>query len=855
MIGWAVFVAVFLFAYSFSFAGSLIDINTASLEELDSLPGIGESKAQAIINYRQDNGNFNSIEEIVNVSGIGQTTFDNIKDLITVTGEPEVIEQEQLVPETISYSNNIYINELLPNPSGSDDYEWIEIYNKEGEEVDLSNWMLSDSTKNKYVIPQGTKINAQGFLIFDKLNTQISLNNSGTESIFLYSPDGEIVCQTSYSETAQENFSWARDNSGNFSWTTSLTKGYVNEITEPIEEVEQEEVESNNKEVEKEILITEILPNPFGLDNEDNEWVELYNTSTKDIVLDNWKLKDNLSEYVFKNIKIQGKSFLILKRQQTGLLLNNEGGDFVELIDIEGKQVDKKSYTKTEEGKSYNLCEQGWLWLEKASPEQENTCPPINEDPFAYYEISGSDIYVNQEVTLDASESYDLDGNIVKYTWIFEKIVELVDQQSEHLIFETNKTQIKIKFLIQGKQDVLLKVTDNLDGEDEYKRDISVIFSVLDIEKYKNINISEILPNPEGNDAEEEFIEIYNKGEEEIDLMGCLLDDGEGESYPYVFEQELRILPKQYLVLKRPETNIALNNDYDSVKFLDPLKNIVDEVFYDDTLSKQSYSLDEKQNWLWTTAITPGKKNIFQKKQSIGNTKGVTNISSGKISLDEIKNFKVGDKISTQGIVAVEPGTFGANIFYISGSGVQIYMYSKDFPLLGIGDEIKVNGELSEAYGERRIKISKKEDIQILSSENILEPHGLELDKLDENLIGSFIEVQGEVVEIKSQTFWIDDGFGELKVYIKQTTDIDLNELNLKPGDSVKVTGILSVTSTGLRLLPRFKNDIIIQERVESEQNNTNEKKNSWPDYLIVTLIAIAIILGGIMFKKYTQNS
>jgi len=35
-------------------------------------------------------------------------------------------------------------------------------------------------------------------------------------------------------------------------------------------------------------------------------------------------------------------------------------------------------------------------------------------------------------------------------------------------------------------------------------------------------------------------------------------------------------------------------------------------------------------------------------------------------------------------------------------------MYSKDFPLLGIGDEIKVNGELSEAYGERRIKISKK---------------------------------------------------------------------------------------------------------------------------------------------------
>ncbi len=61
----------------------LVNINTASLDELDTLPGIGPTTAQKIIDYRDENGPFSTIEDIMNVSGIGPATFEDIQAMIT----------------------------------------------------------------------------------------------------------------------------------------------------------------------------------------------------------------------------------------------------------------------------------------------------------------------------------------------------------------------------------------------------------------------------------------------------------------------------------------------------------------------------------------------------------------------------------------------------------------------------------------------------------------------------------------------------------------------------------------------------------------------------------------------------
>jgi len=65
-------------------ASELININIADVATLQQLNGIGNTKAAAIVAYRQSHGGFNSIEEIKNVSGIGNATYEKIKDYICV---------------------------------------------------------------------------------------------------------------------------------------------------------------------------------------------------------------------------------------------------------------------------------------------------------------------------------------------------------------------------------------------------------------------------------------------------------------------------------------------------------------------------------------------------------------------------------------------------------------------------------------------------------------------------------------------------------------------------------------------------------------------------------------------------
>lgn len=73
-----------------------VNINTATVEELAMLKGLGEAKAQAIVDYREENGKFEKVEDIVNVKGVGDKLLEKLREDLSVEGETSFDDVENI---------------------------------------------------------------------------------------------------------------------------------------------------------------------------------------------------------------------------------------------------------------------------------------------------------------------------------------------------------------------------------------------------------------------------------------------------------------------------------------------------------------------------------------------------------------------------------------------------------------------------------------------------------------------------------------------------------------------------------------------------------------------------------------
>jgi hypothetical protein len=244
----------------FAYGAEVVDINTASLAQLDNLVGIGPALGQGII----DNRPYNSIDDLLKVKGIGPKNLAKIKQQglacvncpstssgqattsqvaepwapppnlpPTTTTEIQATSTSTVakLPQVIkNYPKNIFITEILPSPEGSDtENEFIEIFNANSFLADVSGFKIRDKIGaiKTFIIPEKTKIPANSFLILKSSQTKISLNNSG-DGVELLNPSSEVIDTSDY-EKARSGQSWIKNEAG-WAWTAKPTPGQENII-------------------------------------------------------------------------------------------------------------------------------------------------------------------------------------------------------------------------------------------------------------------------------------------------------------------------------------------------------------------------------------------------------------------------------------------------------------------------------------------------------------------------------------------------------------------------------------------------------------------------------------------------
>ncbi|MDD4271627.1 MAG: lamin tail domain-containing protein [Patescibacteria group bacterium] len=794
-------------------------------------------------------------------------------------------------PEQKINFGDVVINELVSDPADNE-VEFIELYNKTNKKIDLTGWRLEDGSK--------AKTNLTGSLVKYKVieKPSGSLNNAG-DLVVLYDASERIIDQVAYGDwndgNAKDNAPVAHDpvslvrkydgyntydNFNDFAITLKPTKGASN-IIEVEAEDEVGQAAKADFDFSNDIFISEILPNPLG-DDTKAEFIEIYNAGRREVNLTGWSIsnEDNKKKYL-ENMAtstiIKAGEYLTFFRPRTKIVLHNDQGEVKLFEPLADKPITTVDYKNVKEGLSYNLTDYNiksqWVWSETITPGAMNALKTINQPPEVEFSFK-SPALVNAPVIFDSSDTADQDDDKLKFSWDFGDGFKNSLASPEHTYLKIGIYKVKLEV-----SDV--QATSTKEKSVKVVSNVSEIKNVLDsrlrendkieeISRNDNIIINEIFPNPSGADTGQEWLELKNQGVTEINLLNWRVENSNGK---YEFKSEELIKAGAFYVLDNAKSKLAFKNTADVVILYNNLDELADQVDYANAVQGEIYARGANNKWFWTTKATPGEENIISLAASEASIKYKAASISGnadehaETTLEKVRQMEIGSLVKVKGTVAAPPGILGVQIFYIVGSpGIQIYNYKKDFPALKVGDYIEVMGELAQTQGELRIKTKDKSNISFLEHKDAPAALAIKAEEISEENIGQLLTITGEITDKKSTSLYIDDGSDEMFVYIKQNTGIDTKSLTA--GQKVSVTGILSKTQTGFRLLPRYQSDIAVIESAEGLKPQVfgevasaeewdlaeRDKKLELFKYLLIIAGGVIILLTGLFIKMKRKS-
>lgn len=320
-----------------------------------------------------------------------------------------------------------------------------------------------------------------------------------------------------------------------------------------------------------------------------------------------------------------------------------------------------------------------------------------------------------------------------------------------------------------------------------YKESSAVVYPTT-------VKINEFMPDPTSGD---EWVELYNSSPTEVAaLKNWQLDDIDGGSSPQTFSAT--IAPGGYYSYYFSSS--VLNNDGDSARLISPDAQVSDTINYSSSTKGFAWAYDGSV-FVLTSTPTPGLVNKITVDPDIFEG-----------SLLDIKKLPRGHKISLTALVSAPENLLGDKELYVwdKDTGIKIFYSQELDQSLSVGDKIKVSSTVEESNDEKYVKTEKVTLLQKQAGN--VDEIKIKTGEVTERNEGRLVQIKGKLEEQSGDTFYLNDGSGRSKVFIKDSTGII--KIKMTIGDEIRVTGIVSQYGflksgeANYRILPRFQSDI-----------------------------------------------
>lgn len=334
------------------------------------------------------------------------------------------------------------------------------------------------------------------------------------------------------------------------------------------------------------VVINEIMYNLEGADDP-NEWIEVFNASDVPIDLTGWKFNDGKNHILnippekgsVGSIIIQSREYIILADNAATFLEDHPGfsGTVIDTVMILNNTSGNLSLIDNDGNTIYSMSYQNGLGANGNGKTLEK-----NENSWSESVNVGGTPGARNSMVADSDPQIPTDSELINTDNLPRSIVP--------------------------SQETTIEESASINAEDTNVNRLEI--SGNQMSQSDSVIINEIMPYSAGPDAEEEWVEIFNFGNESADLSSWNLEDAEGSTNAYKFPEGTVLSAGSYLVLSRPTTKIILNNDADGLKLIRPDGEIAQTVQYNKAQKGKSYAKNVEE-WQWSDVPTPGSANII----------------------------------------------------------------------------------------------------------------------------------------------------------------------------------------------------------------------------------------------------